>query len=221
MASASYRPVLVIGDRNYSSWSLRPWLALRHAGIAFDERPVKLRQGEATRAAIAVQSPTGRIPVLKLADAIIPETIAIIEWANEAAPDARLLPEDGLARALCRAASAEMHAGFAALRNQCPMDIAQRLPAPPMTADLARDIARVEVLWRDCRHRFGQDGPYLFGHFTMADAMFAPVATRFASYGIELGQTARDYVATIYRDHHFQAWQAAALAERDAAQTAP
>lgn len=213
MASAAARPALVIGNRNTSSWSLRPWLALRHAGIPFDEIPVRLRQGEATKAAIAVHSPTGKVPVLKLADGVIPETIAIIEWANEEAPEARLLPASPLARALCRAAGAEMHAGFVALRNLCPMDIAARLPAPEMTPELNRDIARIETLWSDCRGRFGADGPYLFGHFTLADAMFAPVATRFETYGIPLGPVARRYVETIYDDPQFRIWHAAALAE--------
>lgn len=213
MASTASRPALVIGDRNYSSWSLRPWLALRHAGIAFDEIPVRLRQGEATRTAIAAHSPTGKIPVLRLGAVVIPETIAIIEWAHETAPAAGLLPPDPLARALCRAAGAEMHAGFPTLRNLCPMDIARRLPRPEITPDLAREIARIEILWVDCRARFGAGGPYLFGAFTMADAMFAPVVTRFVTYGIALGPVAGAYLETIYGDRHFRTWQAAAAAE--------
>ncbi|MFA5121013.1 glutathione S-transferase family protein [Zavarzinia sp.] len=207
------RPVLVIGDKNYSSWSMRPWLAMTAGGIDFIEAHVKLRT-EATKADILRHSPSGKVPALKLGDVVIPESLAICEWAAEESRTGPLLPVDSVARALCRAAAAEMHSGFGALRNECPMDILARRSNHPISDACRSDISRIEGLWVDCRARFGQNGPYLFGHWTIADAMYAPVVSRFITYGVHLLAEAADYVATASHHHAYQAWEAGARAER-------
>jgi glutathione S-transferase len=193
----SYR--LVIGDKNISSWSLRPWLAMRHAGIAFDEINIELRQSE-SQAHILRYSPSGRVPTL-LADGLaIWDSLAILEYLAEAHPDAGLWPQAREARALARSAAAEMHSGFAALREHCPMDLLARLPMATLPDPVAAEVRRIVALWRDCRLRYGGSGPFLFGVFSAADAMYAPVASRFRTYLPDLAPYGDDGVAQAYVD---------------------
>jgi glutathione S-transferase len=208
---------LVIGNKNYSSWSLRPWLALKAAGQSFDEALVVLRRPE-TKAEILLHSAAGKLPVLKAGDLTIWESLAICEYIAETSPEAGLLPEDARARAVARSVMSEMHAGFAALRRELPMDInklsslAQTGVTPGEEARL--DIARVQQIWQDCRGRFGQkNGDFLFGRFGIADAMYAPVATRFRSYGVAMDPVSEAYVNAIYAWPAMQEWCAAAAKE--------
>lgn len=203
---------LVIGNKTYSSWSLRPWLAMKMAGVVFEEVVVPLRRPE-TAADIARHAPAGRVPVLKHGARVIWESIAILEYLAEMLPNEHLWPLDVAARAHARAVSAEMHAGFQALRTNMPMDVRSSMPGRGMTPEVAKDIARIADIWSDCRTRFGAEGPFLFGRFSNADAMFAPVVTRFETYGVALGNECRDYGRTILDLAPMQEWYAAARAE--------
>jgi glutathione S-transferase len=208
---------LYVGNRNYSSWSLRPWLALKQTGAAFNEVVIPLDQ-PGTRAAIGAQSPSGRVPLLAHGDLRIWESLAICEYLAELFPAAGLWPAGRAARAVARAVSCEMHAGFATLRRLLPMDIRNRRPAAPQRAAAADDIARVVALWHDCRSRFGAagangPGPFLFGGFSIADAMFAPVATRFVTYDVPLDGEPAAYVAALCDWPAMREWRAAAAAE--------
>jgi glutathione S-transferase len=196
----SYR--LVIGDKNVSSWSLRPWLAMRHAGIPFAEINIELRQPE-SKANILRYSPSGKVPTLLAGGQAIWDSLAILEYLAEAHPEARLWPELGEARALARSAAAEMHAGFAALREHCPMDFLARLPMAALPDLVAADVRRIVALWRDCRRRHGASGPFLFGGFSAADAMYGPVASRFRTYLPELAPYGDDGAAQAYVDALF------------------
>jgi len=204
-------PVLVIGDKNLSSWSMRPWVALHAAGIAFDEIRIKLRT-ETTKAQILHHSPAGKVPALKLGSVAIGESIAICEWAAENAT-VPILPADPVARAVCRAACAEMHAGFTALRSECPMDMLARFTNHPVSDQCRGDIARIDALWNDCRQQWGQGGPYLFGAWSLADAMFAPVVSRFITYDPPLSPVARTYVEVASHHPSYIAWAEGARAE--------
>jgi glutathione S-transferase len=206
--------VLAIGNKTYSSWSMRPWLAMTHAGIPFEERMVPLDE-PGSPAALAAVSPSSRVPALHVGGAVIHESIAIIEYAAELAPEAGLWPADPLQRAKARALAAEMHAGFAALRAHCPMNLKRvgRARAGGLPDAVKADIARIEAIWADCRARHGDGGPYLFGAFTAVDAMFAPVTTRFTSYALPRGATADAYIRTIASDPAFMRWHADAMAE--------
>jgi glutathione S-transferase len=195
MPAANY--TLVIGDKNLSSWSLRPWLALKHCGIPFAEERVRLRQAE-SRATILRHSPSGKVPVLRCGTLIVFDSLAILEFLAERHPELGLWPRDAEARALARSISAEMHAGFAALRNEMSMDLAARLPTPPVGEALATDVRRIVAIWREARARYGEGGPFLFGTFSNADAMFAPVATRFRTYGVDLARFGDDGTAGAY-----------------------
>ncbi len=200
MAGTGY--TLVIGDKNYSSWSMRPWLALKQAGIPFAEERVRLRQPD-SKAEIFRHSPSGKVPALKTDIGIIHDSLAILEYLAEQHPQARLWPADREARAAARSISAEMHSGFAALRNDMPMDLLSRFPIPPMSEALEANTRRVVAIWMETRARFGGGGALLFGEFTNADAMYAPVATRFRTYGLDLAQFGDDgraaaYVEAIY-----------------------
>jgi glutathione S-transferase len=197
MADDGY--TIVIGDKNYSSWSLRPWLALKASEIPFQEERIRLRQPE-SKAEILRLSPSGKVPALKTDVGIIWDSLAILEYLAEQHPRAELWPETREARAAARAISAEMHAGFSALRNDMPMELISRLPAPPMSEALEANIRRVVAIWGDTKGRFGKDGPFLFGAFTNADAMYAPVATRFRTYGLNLGRFGDDGTATTYAE---------------------
>jgi glutathione S-transferase len=219
----SYR--LVIGNKNTSSWSLRPWLAMRHAGIAFSEIDIDLRAPDA-KTQILSHSPSGMVPALLVGDPaagglVVWDTLAIIEYLAEAHPGARLWPADSRARAVARAVSAEMHSGFRELREHCPMDLLARTPRDALAAPVAADVRRIVAIWQDCRRRFGDAGPYLFGLFSAADAMYAPVASRFRTYIPDLAAygddgTAAQYTATVFAHPAMREWQAAASAKRTA-----
>ena len=176
---------LVIGDKAWSSWSLRPWLAAKVAGIPFREVPVGLRRAE-TAVEIAQHSPSGRIPVLRRGGLSVWDSLAICEYLAELAPEARLWPVEPQARAVARSVSAELHSGFQALRSEFPMDFHARIGGRVPSAQARADIRRVVQIWREVRREFGADGPFLFGEFTIADAMYAPVATRFRTYRLDL-----------------------------------
>lgn len=208
---------LVIGDKNYSSWSLRPWLALKACGASFDEEHIRLRQPD-SKAEIFRHSPSGKVPALKTDIGVIYDSLAIVEYLAEQYPDAALWPKNAEARAAARSISAEMHAGFQALRNDMPMDLISRLKMPALSDTLRTNIGRVVSIWRDTRMRFGEGGPFLLGAFTNADAMYAPVATRFRTYGVPLSDfgddgTAAAYVDTIYAMPEMTEWIADADAE--------
>ncbi len=205
------KPILVIGNKNLSTWSMRPWVALHAAGIDFDEIMVPLRT-EQTKAEILRHSPSGKVPALKLEGAVIAESIAICEWAAENA-QTLILPANPVARALCRSVSAEMHAGFAALRNECSMDMMARFTNHPVSDQCRADIARIDELWSDCRTRWGQTGPYLFGNWSIADAMYAPVVSRFITYDLPRSALAGAYIEAASTHPSYLAWQEGARAE--------
>ncbi|MEE8271233.1 MAG: glutathione S-transferase family protein [Alphaproteobacteria bacterium] len=203
---------LVIGNKAYSSWSLRGWLMLTATGADFDEIVVPLDRPE-TQAEILVHSAAGRVPVLKVDGLTVWDSLAIGECLAERFPAAGLWPADATARAIGRAVSAEMHAGFAALRRHLPMDLKR---APSAGAEAARagvDIDRIGALWRDCRARFGAGGPFLFGQFGIADAMYAPVATRMVTYAVPLDPICGGYVEAVTALPAMRRWTAAARAE--------
>ena len=203
---------LVVGNKNYSSWSLRPWLAMREAGIAFDEVVIPLYRPE-SKAAILAQSPAGKVPVLRHGDRVVWDSLAIMEYLAETLPHGALWPVDPAARALARCVSAEMHAGFQALRGGMSMSLREHRPGRGRSDTVAADIARVTAIWRDCRERFGERGAFLFGGFTIADAMYAPIATRFRTYAVELDPVCQAYADTILALPSFLEWQAAAEEE--------
>lgn len=201
---------LIIGNKNYSSWSLRPWILLRHLELPFEEELIPL-YGAESRARIAQYSPAGRVPVLRHGDITIWESIAIGEYLCELTGNG--WPLDPAVRAQARTVSAEMHAGFGSLRAQWPMNARAIGRRTPMTAGLRADIERIDALWSDCRQRFGAHGPWLFGDYSLADAMYAPVALRFRSYGATLSAPAMAYLETVLQDPPLQQWLAAAALE--------
>jgi len=203
---------LVIGNKNYSSWSLRGWLAMKATGAAFDEVLVRLSL-PTTRSEILKHAPSARVPVLKHGTLVVWETLAIGEYLAELFPKARLWPEDPSARAVARAVSAEMHAGFAALRKHFPMNIRSSFPNRGSTPEVQADIDRITALWHDCRSRFAKDGPFLFGGFTVADAMYAPVVTRFRTYKAQIPQEAQAYCDAVWALPAMQEWAADARKE--------
>ena len=201
---------LVVGAKNYSSWSLRAWLALRVAGIAFDEVVIPLDR-PVTKAEIARHSPSGRVPVLRDGDLRVWDSLAIIEYAAERFPDSRLWPADRIMRATARSVAAEMHAGFQALRAHLPMNLKRRPAARELTAEVEADIGRVKEIWRTCRTR--RTGPFLFGAFSGADAMYAPVVARFETYRVPVDPATRAYMDAVLGLAAFREWREAALAE--------
>ncbi len=204
--------LLIIGNRNYSSWSLRGWLALAKSGAEFEVRRLALGT-PAFRSEIGRYSPSGRVPVLHHAGRIIWDSLAIGEYANETFADGGLWPADAAARAHARSAGAEMHSGFAALRAELPMNCRARDRAVVASPALERDVDRIRALWRECRDRFGAGGPWLYGRWSIADAMYAPVASRFLTYGIALDGLEAGYAATVLADADLAAWMSAAAAE--------
>jgi len=203
---------LVVGNKNYSSWSLRGWLAAKQSGIPFEEVVVRLSD-PALRPELVKHSPSGLVPVLKHRERVIWESLAIIEYLAEQRPDARLWPADDGARAFARSVSAEMHAGFRALRSNMPMNLRKSLPGKGRGPGVAENIERVCKIWCECRGRFGAGGPFLFGHLTGADAMYAPVATRFRTYAVEFDPVCRAYVDAVLALPAYREWHAAALEE--------
>jgi glutathione S-transferase len=190
---------LIIGDKNFSSWSLRPWLAMKQFDISFAEERIRLRQPE-SRAEILRHSPSGKVPALKADGVIVFDSLAILEYLAERHPERHMWPVDAEARAFARSISAEMHSGFLTLRNDMSMDLLARFPTPPVGEELARDISRIVAIWREARARHGAGGAFLFGSFTNADAMYAPVATRFRTYGVDLAAFGDDGKAADYAE---------------------
>jgi glutathione S-transferase len=203
---------LIIASKNYSSWSLRPYLALAQTGQPFHEVVIGLDE-PGTAAKIAQYSPSGRLPALRHGALSIWDSLAICEYLAESFPQARLWPEDKAVRAVARSVTAEMHSGFSALRQNMPMDIRGRKPGKGRAPGVAEDIVRIQALWNDCRSRFGQGGPFLFGHFTIADAFFAPVVTRFVTYEVELDAVGQAYRDTVLALPALKTWTEAARSE--------
>ena len=205
---------LIIGNKNYSSWSLRPWLLLRQAGIPFDEVRIPLYAPGSTEA-LAAWSPSGKVPALHDGDLRVWDSLAICEYLNERFPDKQLWPADAAARAVARSVSAEMHAGFSALREHMSMNIRARRPGQGRTPECLADVARILAIWTECRARFGGGGNFLFGRFCIADAMYAPVVLRFQTYGVALEGAARDYADAVRALPALREWVAAGVAETE------
>jgi glutathione S-transferase len=204
---------LVIGNKNYSSWSMRPWLALRANNIIFDEIFIPLYTGEEDKKRILAFTGSGKVPILVDGDVTIWDSLAIIEYLAERFPNASLWPEDRARRAHARSISAEMHSGFPALRKECGMNLHRPVGAVELSADARADIARVQQIWIECRERHGKLGRFLFGNFGAADAMFAPVVHRFRTYAIAVAPEVQAYMETMMELPAFQEWTRAALAE--------
>jgi glutathione S-transferase len=203
---------LVVGNKNYSSWSLRGWLAARLAGIAFEEQLVRLSEPD-SRAQLLGHSPAAKVPILKHGARVVWDSLAIIEYLAEQRPQMGLWPAAADARAHARSIAAEMHASFAPLRQHMPMNLRKRLEGRGQASGVAADIARIGAIWQDCRARFGAGGPFLFGELSAADAMYAPVATRFRTYGVVLEPVAQAYADAVLAWPALLEWQAAALKE--------
>lgn len=206
------KPLLVVTNKNTSSWSLRPWLALKVAGVDFEER-VLLMDTPEFKAEVKKLSPTRKVPLLVHDNVTIWESLAICEYAAETW-SASLWPADKKARALARSVSNEMHAGFMPLRRACSMNLQGDFKGTTLSPEAGGDVHRVLEIWRDCRARFGAGGPFLFGSFTIADAMFAPVCTRFTTYGIPADEVGQRYIDTIQAMPAFLEWKSAALLEK-------
>jgi glutathione S-transferase len=204
---------LTIGNKAYSSWSLRGWLPLKHAGVAFEEVVIPLEPTGVPTKAIRERSPSGRVPFLRHGDLLVWDSLAIAEYVAELFPEIGLWPSDARARATARSVSAEVHSGFAALRSALPMNVRRKPSALPLTTEVEADVARILAIWTECRHAYGEGGPFLFGSFTNADVMFAPVATRFRTYGVPLDGGAHAYVEAIFALPSMREWIAAAERE--------
>ncbi|QXP84205.1 glutathione S-transferase family protein [Methylococcus sp. Mc7] len=203
---------LVIGNKNYSSWSLRPWLYLKHHGLAFEEVRISLYR-EDSKAKILAHSPAGKVPVLIDGDLAVWDSLAILEYLAERFPETAGWPRLPSDRARARSLSAEMHSGFLALRTHCGMNCRRPPAVKAVPEAVYQDVARIGQIWRDCRERFAGEGPWLFGRFTIADAMYAPVALRFATYRLEAGPVAAEYVSTVLGHPAMWEWMEAGRAE--------
>jgi len=203
---------LVIGNKNYSSWSMRPWIALKVAGIPFEDIVIPLYE-PGSKERILQFSPAGKVPVLLDGDVRVWESLAIIDYLAERFPQTRLWPEAAAARAHAHAIAAEMHAGFAPLRRHCPMNMRRPVKLRALPPEVAADVSRIEAIWTDCRTRFGQGGPFLFGAFGAADAMYAPVVSRLHTYRIAVGAVAEAYKQAVMALPAWAEWRAAAIQE--------
>jgi glutathione S-transferase len=203
---------LIIANKNYSTWSLRPWLLLRHSGIPFEEELIDFNAAD-FKTRVKQYSGAGKVPVLVDGELVVWDSLAIAEYIAEKYPEKALWPHAVPARAVARSVCAEMHSGFQELRSTLVMNCQTHFHAPLLPKEVRAQVARLVEIWRDCRERFGKDGPFLFGRFSVADAFFAPVTIRFTAYGIELPAVARDYVATIQELPAMQEYVAAARAE--------
>jgi len=203
---------LVIGNKNYSSWSLRPWIAMKVAGIAFDEVVISLDAPD-FKSRVSKISGTGKVPALDDDGIHVWESLAILEYLAERFPAARLWPADPAARAHARAISSEMHAGFLPLRRACPMNMWRPVKKRELSAEVMVNVRRIEAMWTDCRARFGSDGPFLFGPFCAADAMYAPVVARFHTYDVAVDAPARAYTDAMRALPAWREWEAAARKE--------
>jgi glutathione S-transferase len=203
---------LILGNKNYSSWSLRPWIAMKAAGIAFDEQVIPLYE-PGSREQVLKFSPAGKVPVLIDDGRSIWESLAILEYLAEKFPKTGLWPAEPGARSHARVVANEIHGGFSALRRNCPMNMWLPPKKRPQPDEVAADVRRIDALWSDCRARFGYNGAFLFGGFGAADAMYAPVVSRLHSYGLDVGKVARAYMDAVMALPAWAEWREAALKE--------
>lgn len=203
---------LILGNKNYSSWSLRGWLAAKQAGITFDEIVVNLGAPD-FKQQLKQHSDAAKVPVLIHGDRLIWDSLAIIEYLAELSPEAGFWPSDQGPRAHARSVAAEMHSSFGAVRGAMPMNLKKTLPGKGRGAGVDQDIQRITEIWRDCRRQFGEKGDFLFGSWTAADTMFAPVVTRFRTYEVDLDQPCRAYADAVLNTAWFKAWESEALQE--------
>lgn len=203
---------LIIGNKNYSSWSLRPWIAMKVAGIPFEEEVISL-DAKDFKARVSKIAGNGKVPALVDGDVHVWESLAILEYLAEAFPQSRLWPADAAARALARAIAAEMHASFVPLRRHLPMNMSRPVIPRQLPGEVEANVRRIEAIWTDCRRRYGADGPFLFGRFGAADAMYAPVVSRLQTYAVEVGEAAHAYMDAVMALPAWGEWRAAALAE--------
>ena len=203
---------LYIGNKSYSSWSMRPWLLLEQFGIAFEEIVISLYV-EGSKETMLKTSPSGKVPALVDGDTTVWDSLSICEYVAETHPDLAIWPRDKGARAMARSMSAEMHSSFQALRQQCPMVVHRPKGAVAFTPDTLADIARIEGMWAEARARYGQGGPFLFGAFSAADAMYAPVVVRFDIYDVRVSATTRAYMDAMKSLPSWKKWMAGAAAE--------
>lgn len=207
------KPTLVIGNKNYSSWSIRPYMALAMAGIAFDEKLIRFGE-PAFGKAVRKISKAGLVPILIHGRNTVWDSLAIMEYIAETWPDRDLWPKNKTARAMARSVSAEMHSGFGHLRSACPMNLRRAIKPVPLNEGILSDVARLEKLWRECRKAHGSRGPFLFGKFSIADAMFTPVVTRLETYDIKVTEDTQHYMNAILATPAFHDWKAGALKEK-------
>jgi glutathione S-transferase len=203
---------LVIGNKNYSSWSMRPWLAMKAAGIAFEEIVISLDAPDFKQRLSGI-SGTGKVPALVDGEVHVWESLAILEYLAEKFPQAGLWPANAEARAHARAIASEMHASFVPLRRHCPMNIWRPVKKRDLTPEVSANVRRIDAMWTDCRVRFGKGGPFLFGKFTAADAMYAPVVSRFHTYAIDVGPASRTYMDAVMALAAWAEWTSAAVKE--------
>jgi glutathione S-transferase len=203
---------LIIGNKCYSSWSLRPWIVMKAFGIPFEEVLIQLRSGD-TRDRIIAHSPSGKVPALVDGDVSVWETLAILEYLADKFPDRAIWPKDMKARAHARSVSAEMHAGFQGLRQACAMEVTKRFTPKDRGPAVAADVARITKIFREARAKFGSGGPFLYGTFSAADGMYAPVCTRLRTYSIDIDPASQAYVDAVLAHPAYQQWLAEANAE--------
>lgn len=203
---------LVIGNKNYSSWSLRPWLVMKHLELPFSEELIPLYEEDSAER-LSHYSPSGLVPVLRHGDVLLWESLAICDYLAELYPKAELWPWDAEARAVAKSVAFEMHGGFSALRSKMPMNIRGTKHGKGRSPEVEKNIARITQIWEDARTEFGRGGDFLFGKFGIADAMFAPVATRFRTYGVELTGASADYAQALLTHPAMLEWEGAARAE--------
>ncbi len=209
------KATLIIGNKNYSSWSLRPYMALSMAGIPFDEEMIRFGEPRFSRAVKKI-SKAGQVPILLHNDMVINDSLAIIEYAAETWPAKGIWPKHIPARVVARSVSAEMHSGFRGIRSACPMNLRRPIKLPPggITEAIAKDVSRLETLWADCREAFGDKGPFLFGAFCAADAMFTPVVSRLETFAIPVKKATRDYMDAVLSTKAFVRWKDESKSEK-------
>jgi len=208
------RLTLAIGNKNYSSWSLRPWLLLKQFDVPFEEIRIPLYEA-GSKEALQALSPSGLVPALIHGDVKVWDSLAICEYVQELFSTMAMWPHEREARAIARSISCEMHAGFGALRSSMPMNCIKTFPGKGLNPEAEADIRRIQQIWRDCRSKYGKNGPLLFGNFTIADAMFAPVVLRFETYRVELDDDARAYASAVLELPAMQEWLSAASRETE------
>lgn len=207
------KPILVIGNKNYSSWSLRPYMALAMAGIDFEEKLITFGEPAFGKAVVKI-SKASLVPILVHGKNTVWDSLAIMEYAAETWSDRNLWPKNKAARAMARSVSAEMHSGFRNLRNACPMNLRRAIKPVAMNDDIRADVARLEALWKECRSAHGRGGPFLFGRFSIADAMFTPIVTRFETYDIKVSNDTQHYMNAVMATPAFHDWKADGLKEK-------